>query len=324
MTTRTLLMILILMNIKEVGALIVGATMTLSLAGCGNPDEGTPSAATTSTINVAAAFYPLQFAVESVGGDAVSVSSLSTPGIEPHDVELTPQQVADATQADLVVYLSGFQPAVDEAVKLADPAKVLDVAQFANLQGIDEAPGDHDEEEHDHDDFDPHFWLDPQRLVAVEEAIADKLKELSPQQADMITDNASSAADVLTMVDEEFSAGLKTCARRELFTAHSAFSYLAGRYGLEQVGVTGISPNIEPSPSRIAEVQDLAKEYGATTIFFETAASNAVASSIAQDLGLETAVLDPIELVSDQSAGEDYPAIMRSNLTAIRAANDCG
>lgn len=327
-------MILILMNVTPHSVPLLGVAAALALSGCGVSGDGNVAGAgDDSKIQVAAAFYPLQYAVASVGGDVVNVSSLATPGIEPHDVELTPQQVAAATQADLVVYLSGFQPAVDEAVKQTDPAKVLDVAEFADLKGIDESldehgnehqDADHDEAGHDHGNSDPHFWLDPQRLSAVEDAIAERLKELAPEQADIISVNATAAVSQLTKVDEEFSDGLATCERRELFTSHSAFGYLAGRYDLEQVGVAGMSPNTEPSPARIAEVQELAREYDATTIFFETAASNAVAKSIAQDLGLKTAVLDPIETLSDQSASEDYPSIMRANLAAIQEANDCG
>ncbi len=322
-------MILILMNNNLGRRVVIGLATATALSGCGisdGGDVGDPD--DESAVQVAAAFYPLQYAVTSVGGEMVNVSSLTTPGIEPHDVELTPRQVAAATQADLVVYLSGFQPAVDEAVRQTDPAKVLDVAEFADLKGIDESLEAHDdaaddEEGHDHGDMDPHFWLDPQRLAAVEEAIAERLKLLRPEQTEAITSNATTATSILSDVDEEFSTGLERCARRELFTSHSAFGYLAGRYDLQQVGVAGISPNIEPSPARIAEVQQLAREYGATTIFFETAASDAVAASIATDLGLETAVLDPIETLSDQSAGEDYPAIMRANLAAIQKANDC-
>lgn len=321
-------MILILMNVRG-GALVVGLGLTMLVAGCGISERNAAPPDDGSTLVVAAAFYPLQYAVESVGGEVVTVSTLSTPGIEPHDVELTPQQVAAATQADLVVYLSGFQPAVDEAVKLTDPAKVLDVSTVANLMEANETLGDHDEAGHDeaghdHGDADPHFWLDPLRLAAVEIAIAEKLQELAPEHGATIAANASEAEKTLLAIDEEFSAGLATCARRELFTSHSAFSYLTGRYDLEQVGVAGISPNIEPSPVRIAEVQDLALEYGATTIFFETTASDSVAASIAQDLNLRTAVLDPIETLSDKSAGKDYPAIMRANLAAIQEANDCG
>ncbi len=291
-----------------------------ALGGCAAPVK-----ADGADVNVAAAFYPLEFAVTSVAGDSVGLTPLTTPGVEAHDVELTPRQVAAVVQADLVVYLSGFQPAVDEAVKQADPAKVLDVAEFADLMDIgeeDHEDGDH--ADHDHGNVDPHFWLDPQRLANVTDAIAERLATIEPGEADTFTTNAKATRDGLLTLDTEFTQGLQTCARRELFTSHAAFSYLAARYDLEQVSVVGISPNLEPSGARIADVQKLARQYDATTIFFETAASDAVARSIAHDLGLETAVLDPIESVTEQSAGEDYPAIMLSNLAEIEKANDCG
>ncbi len=313
-------MILILMCFKRCLRLVPLLATVLALGGC-----GASSQADTSGVNVAAAFYPLEFAITSVAGDSVGMTALTTPGVEAHDVELTPRQVAAVVQADLVVYLSGFQPAVDEAVKQADPAKVMDVAEFANLMDLgEEDNGDDDHAGHDHGDIDPHFWLDPTRLADVTDAIAQRLAAIEPDQAATFTANAEATRTALVELDAEFTDGLQTCARRDLFTSHAAFGYLASSHDLEQVAVVGISPNVEPSGARIAEVQRLAQEHGATTIFFETAASDAVARSIAHDLGLQTAVLDPIESVTDQSAGDDYPAIMRANLAAIEKANDCG
>lgn len=308
------------MNYKRYVAPVAGFSLALALAGCSTPAQ--------DGVQVAAAFYPLEYAVSSVAGSDVTVTALTTPGVEAHDVELTPRQVAAVVDADLVVYLSGFQPAVDEAVKQADPARVLDVAPYAGLleESEENALVEHTEgdEDHDHGAIDPHFWLDPLRQADVTAAIADRLAEVDPDQADTLAQNAASAREELTELDSAFSKGLETCERRELFTSHSAFGYLAQRYDLEQISVVGISPNVEPSGARIAEVQKLASEYDATTIFFETTASDAVAASVAADLGLETAVLDPIESIGSQSVGEDYPSIMRANLTAIQEANDCG
>ena len=293
----------------------------LALGGCGAQDTTDGSATT-----VAAAFYPLEFAVGSVAGDLAAVTPLTTPGVEAHDVELTARQVAAVVRADLVVYLAGFQPAVDAAVREADPSNVLDVGTYADLLNAsdEEHVEDGDHTGHEHGDIDPHFWLDPLRLAAVSDAIADRLASVDPDHADLIARNAARTRTELEELDEEFRAGLAQCERHTIFTSHSAFGYLAERYGLEQVSVVGISPDLEPSGARIAEVQRLARESGATTIFFETTASDAVAKSIAGDLGLETAVLDPIESLSSQSAGADYPAIMRANLVALRKANNCG
>lgn len=305
------------MNIKRTSALFISLCLGLTMIGCNSPAK--------DGVQVAAAFYPLEYAVDVIAGDTVALTPLTTPGVEAHDVELTPRQVAAVVNADLVVYLSDFQPAVDAAVKQADPVKVLDVGQFADLMDAGEGDlADDGHEGHDHGNVDPHFWLDPMRMAAVTDAIAERLAVVAPEETDTYTDNAASARTLLSELDSEFSTGLETCVRRELFTSHSAFGYLADQYGLEQMSVVGISPNVEPSGARIAEMQRVAREHDATTIFFETSASDAVAKSIARDLELETAVLDPIESLSDQSPGEDYPAIMRANLAAIEKANDCG
>lgn len=316
-------MIMVLMHSKNLGAVLMGVAMMLTLGACGVSDGEAVGGNTDGDdprIQVAAAFYALEYSATSVGGDAVNVTSLTTPGVEAHDVVLTPRQVAALVQADLVVYLPGFQPAIDEAVKQADPAKVLDVSQFAELVAAnDEGHASED----DHGDFDPHFWLDPLRLASVTDAIAARLAEEDPDEASSFLENAELTRAELSTLDEQFVAGLQHCERRSLFTSHAAFGYLASRYDLSQVSVVGISPNVEPSGARIAEVQKLAREYDATTIFFETTASDAVAKSIAEDLGMKTAVLDPVASLNAQSLDDDYLGIMRANLTAIQEANDC-
>lgn len=301
------------------------AASTLALAACGASAPAGTGGGDAPT--VAAAFYPLEYAAQLAGGDDVSVSSLTTPGMDAHGMELTPQQIVALSDADVVVYLAGFQPAVDDAIAQAAPERVVEVSQFADLSdhadddGHDHEHGEHDG--HDHGELDPHFWLDPIRLARVSDAIAAELAEVAPELADSLETNLAAGTADLAALDDEFSTGLAECERREIFVSHAAFGYLAERYDLEQVSVAGLSPEAEPSPSRIAEVQDLAREHGATTIFFESRASDAVAASIASDLGLRTDVLDPLESLGADSAGEDYPSVMRANLEAIRTANGC-
>lgn len=295
------------------------AAATLVLTACGAPAAPAESA----ELRVAAAFYPLQYAAELSAGADVAVTNLTTPGMEAHDLELSPQQVVDLSEADVVVYLEGFQPAIDDAIAQASPEHVVEVSQFADLTDHADEEGHSEDDGHDHGDLDPHFWLDPIRLAKVSEAIAAELGEVAPDRADAFAAAAADGAAELTALDDEFKAGLAECERREIFTSHEAFGYLTDRYDLEQISVAGLSPESEPSPARIAEVQELAKEHGATTIFFESQASDAVAQSIAGDLGLTTAVLDPLEALTPESAGDDYPSVMRANLAAIRDANGC-
>ncbi|WP_246186705.1 metal ABC transporter substrate-binding protein [Microlunatus speluncae] len=272
--------------------------------------------------------YPFQFVVERVAGTHAKVENLTQPGAEPHDLELSPQQVAQVGKADLVVYEKTLQAAVDEAVAQNAGDRALDTATVVPMIPLGEEAHEHEDgseegEEHDHGGLDPHIWLDPNNLATVGRAVAERLAAADPDHAADYTENAAALATELTGLDQEYTAGLKQCTIREFITNHAAFGYLAKRYGLEQISISGLSPDAEPSPARIAEIHTEAKEHKITTIFYETLVSPAVAESIAGDLGLKTDVLDPIEGVTQDSRGKDYLEIMRANLTALRSANAC-
>jgi zinc transport system substrate-binding protein len=251
------------------------------------------------------------------------VTGLTQPGAEPHDLELTPRQVGLIGTADLVLYEKGLQPAVDEAVAQSGNSAALDITAAVPLQDLGTGEVDHTEDEADHNTLDPHVWLDPLQMVTIAEAVAANLRESDPDGADTYTANTKALTSELTDLDAAFRTGLATCARQTFVTSHAAFGYLARRYDLTQVPISGLSPDAEPSPGRIAEVQRLAKATGVTTIFSETLVSPALAEAIAGDLGLRTDVLDPVEGITDASRGRDYLAVMRTNLTALRAANGC-
>lgn len=299
-----------------------------------------PSASQAAPLSVAVAFYPFEFVAQRVGGDLVKVENLTTPGAEPHDLELAPQQVELLSTADLVVFQAGFQPAVDDALKQANPKRTVDTASFLELRPATEDDGhghgddehadedDHaDEDEHaeedEHGALDPHTWLDPTNLATVAEKVRDALTEARPEAADTLKANTQALVDELTALDGEFKTGLASCQIHAFITSHAAFGYLANRYGLEQVAIRGVEPDVEPSAARIAEVQKIAKAEGVTTIFFETLVSPVVSESIAGDLGLKTDVLDPLEGLTPESRGTDYLEVMRSNLASLRTANQC-
>ncbi|GAA4585293.1 zinc transport system substrate-binding protein [Actinoplanes octamycinicus] len=290
------------------------------LAGCGARAEAG------GRLPIVAAFYPLQFVSERVGGDLVQVVNLTKPGAEPHDVELSPRQVARIVDARVAVYLHGFQPAVDAAIAQNAERQGYDVSGAVSLLHADEAEGQEAEghEGHDHGDeaTDPHVWLDPVRLAAIGDGLAERLATTDPAHAADYRARAATLHRQLTELDAEFAAGLATCARRELVTSHTAFHYLADRYHLTQVGITGVDPEAEPSPRRLAEVAAEARAHGTTTIFFETLVSPKVAETIAREAGATTAVLDPLEGLTDPDA--DYFSVMRANLAALTTALGCG
>lgn len=313
-------------------AAAAAAALVLSACGAENPDTAQSAEDTTdASLDVAAAFYPLQLAVERIGGDRVAVTSLTTPGSEPHDVELTPREVGGLTSADLVVHLSGFQPAIDDAVETTTPEAAFDVAEHADLTIAATDDGqDHSgetEEEHDahtdEDGTDPHFWLDPTRYASVAEAIADRLAELDPEGAGEYVANATEFTAELAALDVELSTTLATCTHRDLVTGHAAFGYLADRYDLTQVGIAGLSPDLEPSAAQIRDLVEHVRESGVTTVYAETLVSPALTETIAREADARVAVLDPIEGLTDASAGDDYFEVMRTNLETLRQGQGC-
>ncbi len=285
----------------------------VALAGCAGPSS---DGGTDAGLQVLASVYPVQFAAQRVGGPLVDVRLLTPPGAEPHALELSPAQVRTVGEADLVVYVSGFQAAVDQAVAARRPPHVVD----AVASGVVDRPAD-DTDAHAAGTIDPHFWLDPTRLAVVGAQIADELAAIDPEHAGDYARGAAELAADLDGVDQEFADGLASCQSDVIVTTHAAFGYLADRYGLEQVSIAGIEPETEPSPARLREVARAVEDTGVTTIFTEVLVSTKVADVLAADLGLATAVLDPLGGQSDPA--QDYLDVMRSNLDTLEAALRC-
>ncbi len=313
--------------------LLAVPALALVLTACGGSgsDSGKPE--------VVAAFYPYAWAAEQVGGDLVDVTSLTSPGVEAHDLELTAKQVASVQDADLVIYQHEFQAAVDDAVERAgrEEGTTLDVAEEVELLDAPEGAhthshaedehaheeGEESHEGHDHGDTDPHVWLDPTNMEKVVAAVADHLSEVDPGHAEEYAANAEAVTGQLADLDGQFSTTLATCERRTIVTSHAAFAYLAHQYDLEQISIAGIDPSNEPSAAQLADISDEVKEEGVTTIFTERLVSPAVAETVARQTGARTAVLDPLEGLSDETSQETYLTIMEANLNAIAAANGC-
>jgi zinc transport system substrate-binding protein len=277
------------------------AACLLLVAGCGGS-----SAAAPGQRSVVAAFYPVAFAAEQIGGNTVQVDNLTPPGAEPHDVELSPRDVGKVREADVVFYLGrGFQPALEHAVDGAKGA-IVDLLEGLPLrQAVGEEQG-----------LDPHVWLDPVLYARMARRIGGTLER--PAQA-------RTFAGRLSALDREYRRGLASCKRHEIVTSHAAFGYLATRYHLSQIPITGVSPEAEPTPRALQDVVREVRAHGATTVFFETLVSPDLAKTVARETGAQTAVLDPIEgLTKDEvAAGENFFSIMRTNLQSLRQALAC-
>jgi len=335
---------------KRILAAACAAATALTLSACISPSTSNGGSSKDGKLTVMASFYPLQYLAEKIGGEHVSVTSLTPEGAEPHDLELSPKMVDSLSSADAVIYLAGFQSAVDEAIEQQAPKTVIDVSSAAKLveagtdanhpsedeeDATDEAQSgeteahDHDHEGADHADHDhhhdmsadPHFWLDPTRMANAATLVGDKLAEADSAHADTYKANAKALAEDLNALSDTLVTKTSTCKVKTFVTAHTAFGYLADRTGLTQVGISGLDPESSPSPARLAEIAQIAKEQGVTTIFTEALIDPKVAQTLADDLGITTAVLDPIESQTD--ASKDYTAVMQANIDALTKANNC-
>lgn len=288
--------------------------LTPILSSCSNGPSNASGSPTVVT-----AFYPIQEAASRAGGDAVQVINLTPPGAEPHDLELTPDGVEEIQSADLVLYLGGnFQPAVDDALAGAE-GETVDL-----LAGLETLPPPAAEAEEGLT-VDPHVWLAPPLYAEMVGEVADALVKIAPDDASTIAANASEFQDEINVLDREYREGLATCERDTIVTNHAAFGYLAHAYGLVQEPISGVSPEAEPSPARLAELKDLVDREGITTIFTEELVSPEVAQALADEAGVRTAVLATLEGLTEEerAAGDDYLSLMRDNLATLEAALGC-
>lgn len=272
----------------------LGVLVLLGTAGCSPPAENDDG-----RIAVAAGFARLSELAERVGGDRVKVTDLTPPGAEPHDLELSSKDIDAVDDADLVFYLGGgFQPGLEEGARRANRA--VDVLRPEERK-------------------DPHIWLDPKRYGEAATIVEQELVRADPPGAEGYKERGDAFRAELVALDGEMAAGLATCQRRQIVTAHAAFGYLAKRYRLVLEPITGVSPESEPDPARLAQLTDLVKTQGLTTVFTEKLVSPRVAETLAREAGVQVSVLDPLEGRVDGG----YVAGMRGNLAALRAALGC-
>lgn len=302
-------------------------------------------------LSVVTSAYPLAYLVTRIGGEHVALTDFTTPGADAHGVELSVKQVMTMEKADLVLQIPGFQAAVDDAIASQSGDNVLDVSSVitllpssaadadahdehagqteeehaAHADDASDGGGDHADESaqehegHDHGPHDPHFWHDLQRMADLADALAARLGELAPEQAEEFTASAATVRSELEALDAELAESFGAVdGERPFITSHAAYVYLAERYDLHQIGITGVDPETEPSPQRLLALEKIVDEEGVTTVFFETSASPKVAQTLAQNLGIEAAELDNI--ATQLSPDTDYPQAMRDNCAALVAS----
>lgn len=300
-----------------VTALTLAATSACSSAGAAGGDTG--------KFEVVASFYPLQFLAQQIGGKYVHVTSLTQPGQEPHDLEISAQQTVRLQESDAVLYLRNLQPSVDDAVSQSEVKTKIDAASLTTLEEHGNEVGGH-AAAHDTRKSaegageDPHIWLDPVRYAQVAEGVGKAFEKADPGHAATYKKNTAALVEKLDQLNTQYAKGLKNTKSKVFITTHAAFGYLAERYGLTEEAINGMDPESEPSVARVKDLETIAKADGVSTIFYETLVSDKTAKTIAQDANLKTDVLDPIEGITSKSRGSDYFQVMEANLAALQKA----
>ncbi|MFZ2681563.1 MAG: zinc ABC transporter substrate-binding protein [Patescibacteria group bacterium] len=294
----------------------------------GAPD--TKSVPRENRLFVVTTLYPLEELIRQVGGEYVYVANLIPPGAEPHDYEPTPRDVTDLLQADVLVYLGGGLDAWAEDLApdvMAAGGLTLGietVVPFYELSGgeVEVVADDH---EHEHGNIDPHIWLDPVLMQQAIEGIRSTLTSADPVRAQIYAANAEAYTLKLMDLADEYTAALAQCQLNDIIAAHDAFGYLSRRYNFNLHSIAGMSPDAEPSVKDLTALARTARSLGVKTIFFETLVSPELAQTLAKEIGAETAVLNPLEGLTEEELAnsEDYLSVMRTNLEALSAAMLC-
>ena len=270
-------------------------------------------------LKVMASFYPMYDLARKVGGDKIQVKDMVPAGTEPHDWEPAATDIRNLEDADVFVYNGADLEHWAEDV--LDTLENQDLVVSEASDGVELLDGG---EDHAHGDNgkDPHVWLDPMRAEQEMANIKDAFVKADPENKDYYEANYEKYAGEFDELDQEFRDGLKDTKSRDIIVAHEAFGYLCNAYDLTQLAIEGLTPDSEPDPAKMQEVIEYAKKYDIHTIFFEELASPKVAKTVAKEVDAVTAVLNPIEGLSEEDieAGEDYFSVMRKNLEALQKA----
>ena len=290
--------------------IILATALALALAGTATTGCSSDDGDDSGKIEVVAAFYPLAEVVRQVGGAHVEVADLTPAGTEPHDLEPSTDDVDQIEDADLVVIMGrDFQTAIERVVERRDGATL----EVLDALGVPK------------DSNDPHVWLDPIQMQQIVDAVEVALAKADPDNAATFEANADAYNQQLDALDANYEQGLGTCKSRIIVTAHEAFGWLAQRYNLDEHAISGIDPEREPDPRRLAELADLVREKQITSVFTEELLSPKIAEALAREAGVTTEVFDPVESIAKkkQADGADYLSVMRDNLQTLRAALVC-
>lgn len=302
---------------KLISLLTAVLLLAVLATGCSNKNTDTKTPQTASEtdgakLKVVASFYPMYDFAKKIGGDKVSVTDMVPAGIEPHDWEPAASDIANLEEADVFIYNgAGMEHWVDTVLDTLGNKELVKVEASADIELLEEQNGE--------EAYDPHVWLDPMNAKAEMNNIKEALVKADPDNQAYYIQNYDTYAAKFDELDQKYEETLTGLKNKDIIVAHEAFGYLCNAYGLNQVGIEGLSPDSEPDPAKMEEIIKFAKDNQVKVIFFEELVSPKVAQTIADEVGVTAEVLNPLEGLTDEDlkAGGDYFSVMETNLESL-------
>ncbi|WP_128837501.1 zinc ABC transporter substrate-binding protein, partial [Streptococcus sp. DD11] len=250
-----------------------------------------------SGLKIVTSFYPIYCMVREISGPLNDVRMIQS-GSGIHSFEPSANDIAAIYDADVFVYHSRtleswageLNPSLQHsAVKVLEASEGMDLDRVAGLEAVEVKEGTDEKSL-----YDPHTWLDPEKAAEEAQLIANQLSDLDSRHRDIYQANARSLKEKAHQLTEKYQSVFQRCLQKTFVTQHTAFSYLAKRFGLTQLGIAGISPEQEPNPRQLSEIEDFIKDYKVRTIFVESTASPKLAQALVKATGVQLKQLNPL------------------------------
>jgi len=293
-TSKALLVFALVLSIASFTAACSSSSQTAP----GKEDDG---------LKIYTTLYPLYDFTQKIAGNLARVESLIPAGVDPHDFELSLQQTAKIYDADVFIYLGeSMEP---WAKKLADELENKGIVVIEAGRGLVE-------------NDDPHIWLDPILAEEMAERIYEGIVSVDKENEDTFKANLGELKELFDQLDKDFRSLAERAARKDIVVSHAFLGYVAERYGFNQIATTGLSPQDEPSPRKMAELIEFCRANDVRYIFAEQGEVLKLSNTLAEEAGTEILMIHPLGTLRQEEieAGEDYFSIMRANLELLNTA----
>lgn len=269
--------------------------------------------------------YPIQYIVEHIGGDHITAESIYPPGVDAHSYEPSTREMTQISRGEAFIYLGAGMESFAETAADSLNNQDVELIEIATLDESLFSADNHSDEEHgDHDygDKDPHIWFDPIKMIQMGELIKEELAKIFPDEKDTFESNFESFASAMDNLDDEYSQVLEAKDNKKILVAHAAYGYLEERYGLEQIAISGLTTNDEPSQKDLTQIVKMAQEYDLNYVMFEQTGTDRVSDIIREQIHAEPLYLHNLESLTEEDIenGDDYVSLMLKNLDAFNQA----